>query len=582
MNQERLFEPPVQEALPQEGVVCSVLLDVSGYDAELSYLIDPQAVDQFAIGSIVKVKLRGRLVKGWITSIDLDPPQGVKLAPVEEFYSVGPAPEIVELCRYIAETWAGPFRRVMTSASADRKIRRLSSAKAAVSRLRPGGHFASAFDHPVVTQVFSNAEDSFKTPAIDACAVGQSLILVPMQHQVKPLVSELQRSGVACVAAERRWDAGQAGYTVVGTGKALLSSMSDLRSIVVLDSDSMHYKMQQSPQWDVVSAAKERAARLRIPLVLVSPTPSVLGAHLAEETIKIRPQVSKLAVEIVDMTDTSLGFHTLFSPQLIKAFREAGEGLLVLNRKGRAAMLACGSCRELVRTEDGAELMVEDNGVLQSRTTGESRAKVCLNCGSTNLLRLRLGVGGAAEQLSSLLRTAVVDLDAGSEAERTSKFIVGTQSALYRRILPSVICFADLDNDFMAPGFNSVYRSAAQVVAAKRLLSKSDRPRLIVQSRNPNSEFMEWIRTGHFDALLAKQSQIAEVIGLAPFGCVAKVGGPGASDVAKALKAKDFGIQGPRNGSYLFYGQKGLVEEVRRAVEAVPARTNMVVDPWDL
>ena len=59
------------------------------------------------IGTLVRIDLRGRRVKGWITALDVLPPDGVTLSEVKKVSSVGPPADLVELATWASQQWLG-------------------------------------------------------------------------------------------------------------------------------------------------------------------------------------------------------------------------------------------------------------------------------------------------------------------------------------------------------------------------------------------------------------------------------------------------------------------------------------------
>ena len=135
------------------------------------------------------------------------------------------------------------------------------------------------------------------------------------------------------------------GHRRPGRGRA---PMTGLARVVVLDEHEQAYKAEQSPTWHARYVAIERAARAGIPCLLVSPCPSLGALAWTEPLVPSRSAERKgwPAVEIVDRRrdDPAAG---LYSDRLVALLRSGGRVLCVLNRKGRARLLACVACGEL-------------------------------------------------------------------------------------------------------------------------------------------------------------------------------------------------------------------------------------------
>src|SRR5207237_8875870 len=92
--------------------VCRVLPEVTAVDRAFDYTIQ----DDAPVGTIVRVPLHGRRVRGWIVATDVEP-EAATLLPVLGVVSAGPPPDVVGLTEWVAHRWAGPRVAVLRSAS---------------------------------------------------------------------------------------------------------------------------------------------------------------------------------------------------------------------------------------------------------------------------------------------------------------------------------------------------------------------------------------------------------------------------------------------------------------------------------
>ncbi|HYN98627.1 MAG TPA: primosomal protein N', partial [Actinomycetota bacterium] len=73
-------------------MLVGVIVDLSvwGLNKELTYSVPPELADRVRIGSIVRVPLRNRRVRGWVVRVQLeaDPPEGV--VPIAAVSGRGP------------------------------------------------------------------------------------------------------------------------------------------------------------------------------------------------------------------------------------------------------------------------------------------------------------------------------------------------------------------------------------------------------------------------------------------------------------------------------------------------------------
>ena len=137
----------------------------------------------------------------------------------------------------------------------------------------------------------------------------------------------------------------------------------------------------------------------------------------------------------------------------------------LLNRRGRARLLACVSCSELARCERcGAFVSETEDHQLQCASCGLQRPMICLHCHTTRMKALRPGVARVRDDLAALLpRAEVVEIDASTEMPAAGDVFIGTEAVLYR--LPpgprlGLVAFLDFDQELLAPR----YRAAEQAL----------------------------------------------------------------------------------------------------------------------
>src|SRR5439155_1394320 len=137
--------------------------------------------------------------------------------------------------------------------------------------------------------------------------------------------------------------------------------------------------------------ALERARRAGARVTLVSPVPplesTVAGPGLTP------PRAAERAgwpvLEVVDRRREPPGLG-LFSLRVVAALRAAVEGggraVCVLNRRGRARLLACAACGELARCERCQAAVAEDDDAhLACAACGQPRPRLCARCRGTQL-----------------------------------------------------------------------------------------------------------------------------------------------------------------------------------------------------
>ena len=211
--------------------------------------------------------------------------------------------------------------------------------------------------------------------------------------------------------------------------------------------------------------------------------------------------------------------------------RNAGApAVCVLNRRGRVRLLACATCRRLVRWDrDGAPVWEKPADAPPAiGSVPAPRPDVCPHCGGTQLRVLRSGITRVREELAALLPgTTVVEVDA-STAEigdtGAAGVLVGTEAVLQRvevrRQRPVLVAFLDFDQELLAPRSRAAEQALWLVVRAARLVAGHDRSqtRVLLQTRLPDHEVVRAAVTA--DPALVAEAERARrrALGFPPFG----------------------------------------------------------------
>ena len=279
------------------AAVARVLPDVTGLDKEFDYLIPDDLVGRLAVGEIVRVRLHGRSVRGWVTA--LDPSDGrvdaSKLQPIVKRASMGPAADLVDLARWASVRWAaGRLRPFLVTASPPVNV-------SAVNALAPG----PPIERP--SSVVGRRAD-------DVLADGGGVLLLPPASS--PIDAIVDRGDTRVDARRdadrrrgpRRWRR-RCGAAVCGprscrtSGRApppVSMSSSGLgprrgrrapssRCVVVIDEHDETLQEERSPTWHARDVLVERARRAGVPLLATSPCPSVTGVAALGDVIRAAP-----------------------------------------------------------------------------------------------------------------------------------------------------------------------------------------------------------------------------------------------------------------------------------------------------
>ena len=600
--------------------VVRVLPDVPAIDRHFDYLVPDDVGDQVRVGTMVRVPLHGRRVVGWVLATDVEPPPGITLAPISKVGGEGPPADVIELCRWAAWRWAGRLPALLRPASPPRAVPRRPAVRVRTADPRaasPTIADALALGPGVHVAEVSPTTDLVSV-AVAAAATGQALVVVPGVVAADHVATGLRRHGSAVARWPRDWQAAAGGATVVGGRAAVFAPAPELSAIVVIDEHDESLQNESSPTWHARELAVERARRAGVPCVLVSPCPS-LEAFTAQTPADGTPSWSLRGddpvpapavaearsdrrsgwapLTVVDRRGEDTGRSGLYSSRVIDAVRETARSgrrvVCVLNRTGRARLLACRGCGTIAECDAcGAAVHLDDDGILVCPRCEARRPMVCLECGSSALSNLRLGVTRAREELEALAMEPVVALTGsdradsnattGPDASGGARIVIGTEAALHRVADPGLVVFLDLDQELLAQRYRASEECLALLLLASRQLGGRSRGgRLMVQTRRPEHEVVQAALRGAPGLVAEAEADRRRIVRFPPAATVAVVGGEAAAAYIEAV-GTPLGVEvlGPNEDRWLLRADEpaALLDHLATVVRP-PGRLRLRVDP---
>ena len=549
--------------------VVRVLPDIAALNKTFDYLVPDSFGDQggfgdITVGTMVRVALHGRRVGGWVVADGVDPPAGVKLLPLAKVTGMGPSAEIIDLANWAAWRWAGRASHFLRSASPQRVVRTLPEIK------------TPAIEEDIVDdlalELLANAPSLSPSvirlaPAQDRLGLvatvarrGTTLVITPSRSEAATLSMQLRARGISTALMPQDWALAAAGAQVVlGSRAAAWAPTVNLSAVVVLDEHDEALQEEAAPTWHAREVAIERARRSAVPCILVSPCPSLEALSAGPLTVLSRAHERSgwPVVDVIDRRREEPLKVDLYSPRLIELIRavlargpdktssDVGTQVVcVLNRKGRARLLACAACDELARcTQCGAAVGSSDDATLSCPRCNSSRPLICTNCGAGRIKVLRVGVARAREDLERLLGVEVAEVTGELKADDPlpqAPVLVGTEAVLHRVRETNLVAFLDLDASLLAPRYRASEETMALLARSARLLGgRARNSRLVLQTRVPNHEVVQ-------AALHADPSKVAVVEGatraalrLPPEVAMAEISGATAESFIESLRSQE-------------------------------------------
>jgi primosomal protein N' (replication factor Y) len=204
--------------------------------------------------------------------------------------------------------------------------------------------------------------------------------------------------------------------------------------------------------------------------------------------------------------------------------------LCVLNRTGRAKLLACAACGELARCTHCEAAVEQPEDALRCPRCATVRPPVCLVCGASRFKNARAGVRRVREELEALVGEPVTELTAASDPSRPlSRVVVGTEAVLQRIDRADAVAFLDLDQELLAPRYRAVEQAmalvarAARVVAASGPASGRAAGSLVLQTRTPDHEVVQAAVRADVGPVAAAELSRRELLRFPPCSAIAEV-----------------------------------------------------------
>ena len=515
------------------------------------------------VGDRVRVVLHGRRVGGWVVAADVDPPPGVVLRPLARWSGRGPTPDLIELAEWAAWRWAGRQASLLRTASPDRMVTGLAAPTGTRRPLpTPEGSAdgevraaLSAAGSPVVLVRLPPAA-SVDPVVLAAATRGNALILCPTAASARSVGALLRRAGVPTALHPRDWALGAAGATVVGTRAAAWAPVGDLAAVVVIDEHDEAHRQEQAPTWHARDVGVERARRAGVPCVMTSPCPSLEALDAARLLPPSRSdeRAGWPVVDVVDMRrqDPRTG---LLPPVLVRLLRSEGRVLCVLNRTGRARLLACKACGELARCERCDAAVAQPGDGLVCVRCGTVRPAVCASCGASRLRALRQGVTRVRDEIAALIGEPVDEVTAASGTPDLprSRVVVGTEATLHQIDRADAVAFLDFDQELLAPRYRAAEQALGLLARAARVVGgKAGGGRLVVQTHVPRHEVVQAALNADPSRVASAERDRRTQLRFPPATAMAEVSGAAAQAFVDAIGGcLGVEILGPADGRWL-------------------------------
>ena len=391
----------------------------------------------------------------------------------------------------------------------------------------------------------------------------------------------------ALTPAQRRmtWRGVAEGQTkvIVGARSALFLPYQDLGLIIVDEEHDPAYKQEDGVIYHARDMAVVRAHIGKIPLVLVSATPSletISNAWAGRYTHLHLPQrfggAELPEVSLINMRDNKPPDRQHFiSPTLLKAIEEnldkEEQTLLFLNRRGYAPLTICRSCGHRFNCPRCTAWLVEHKktGRLHCHHCGfnTQTPKACPECHETDsLAACGPGVERISEEVKEYFpdaRTTILASDLTENNDslknllddiRNHKYdiIVGTQIIAKGHHFPKLTCVGVIDSDLGLQGgdLRAAERTYQLLHQVSGRAGREDlQGHVYLQTWIPDNKVMQAMTSHDRDYFLEIESQERQESHMPPFSRLSGIIVSGKDENLVMETAKELGKTAPRGPS---------------------------------
>jgi len=560
--------------LKRTALIAQVLPDIRAIDKVFDYVVPESMAPEVRVGTMVRIRLAGRRVGGWVVGLSDTSAAGErKLEPIAKVTGWGPPADLIDLAGWAAWRWAGRRSTFLATASPPGAVRGLPPGRPSPAP-QPGG--LSVVRMPPATDPYDLVAET--------AGRGPTLVLAPSADQAVRLAVRLRGDGQAVALASRDWArAAAGGVTVVGSRAAAWAPLPDLSAVVALDVHDEAYTEERTPSWNGWRVAAERARRAGVPCLLTSPCPPIELQDV--ETVALSRTEERAGWPVVDVVDRRRDDPRtgLYSERLVQRLRSGGRTVCVLNRKGRAKLLACAACGALARCERCGAAVEQTEEGLRCRQCLLVRPVLCAACGSQKLKTLRAGVTRVREELEALAGVPVAEITGDTkEPVPEAPVVVGTEAVLHRVPAPvDTVAFLDFDQELLAPRFRATEQALALIVRAARLVGgRSGGGRVLIQTRLPKHEVVEAALHADPARIWPVERERRAALRFPPYAALAVVSGDAAPAFVAALPGTVDAL-GPDDGRWLVRAPstKPLCDALAATPRPSGGRLRIEVDP---
>jgi primosomal protein N' (replication factor Y) len=486
-----------------------VIPDVASFavDDGFWYSIPEHLASDLHVGSIVRVPLSGRRVRGWVVAIESE--RDGKLKDIAGISGAAPVLDqsLLDGLLWTARHYVAPVSALLSRATPPNLPRRIPD-KDRVPESQHRDHpisdvaakTASGARSPVVALVGNWRRLRWTTQLGAVLGAGRSVLVVAASaaevEEIYTALSEVWGRLTVEVTGEDdksdtlAWQTAQSSpRIVVGTPKTAAWQVNSLSLAIVLEEGRRAMKDRQTPTVHVREMLRTRSRIEGFNLVFYGPTPSVellsAGAEVVREANRAWP-----LVEVVDRSEDEpgSGFLSARTIAAIAAVAGAGERVFIFtHRRVGFGSMRCTRCRALRSCEDcGARLARVDVCPKCGADAGP-----CRRCGGTEFEEMGTIPERLMAEINRRLGPTTAAIHPGDEL-----VTVGTERDLAGLDPVSLAVAADVDGMLMGHGYRTTEEALRQLARLALAIREGAGHRMMLQTSRTDSLLVTTMRRG--------------------------------------------------------------------------------------
>jgi primosomal protein N' (replication factor Y) len=486
-----------------------VVPDVASFavDEGFWYSVPEHLIDDVDIGSIVRVPLSGRRVRGWV--VERSDRRDAKLKEISAVSGVAPVfdEKLLGSLLWAARHYVAPVPVLLGRATPPNLPRKIPQGETVPDIGASGGvleevvaRSAGAERSPTVALVGNWRRLAWLEELSPVLAAGRSVMVVAASAaevtEIADRATGIWGELVVTIAGEddktdtNAWQSAQSPpRLVIGTPKSASWRVGELGLAIVLEEGRRAMKDRQTPTLHVRDLMRTRSRLEGFNLVFYGPTPSVELLAAGAETVHEGNRAWPL-VEVVDRAEEQpgSGFLSERSIAAISATAKVGDRVFVFtHRRTGFASMRCTRCRTL---RSCAKCGTRVGRVDSCPRCGTALGS-CRNCGNTEFEEM----GTLPERLVSEINRR---LGAGAAMVHPgdAPVIVGTERDLAGLPMVALAVAADVDGMLLGTGYRTTEEALRQLARLALSVKEGRGTRLMLQTSRPDSLLVTTLRRG--------------------------------------------------------------------------------------